>query len=57
MTRPMRIGRVKTAVAAFAILVAAAALAVLGTASTGGLRPAHDVSAGTVSLEPSPLGR
>lgn len=57
MTRLMRVTRVKTAVAAFAILTAAAALAVLGTSSTSGLRQPQDASAATVSLEQGPLER
>lgn len=58
MTRStMRTGRLKAAVAAFAVLVAAAALAVLGTASTTGGRSALDRPTETLSLEQSPLGR
>ncbi|MFC3693687.1 hypothetical protein [Chenggangzhangella methanolivorans] len=52
-----RTGHLKTAIAAFAILYAVAALAALATATTGGGRSALERLGAAGFLEQSPLGR
>lgn len=58
MTGPTtRMGHLKAAVAAFAILYALAALAALATATTGGGRSALERFGAASSLDQSSLGR
>lgn len=57
MTRTAMRIRMKTAVAAFAVLCAAAALALLATASVSGDRAPLGQTTEASPLEPSPLGR